>query len=73
MKPERRSVKQGMALTPTEWKAILWMGKLYQYRGLAVLRLWSLDAIVALWKYRAKGSRRTKTARGTWTPLKVSR
>jgi hypothetical protein len=52
MKPERRSIKQGMALTPREWLAIKWYAKRVGARGLAVLRLVSLNVVVYMWTNR---------------------
>lgn len=50
MKTERRSVKKTLALTPLELRAVLWMAKRAQERGLAVLRFWSLTQCVEFYE-----------------------
>jgi len=55
MKPEPRSSKHGMALTPSEWRAVKWYAKRHAVRGLAALRLQSLGAIVDLYAQHRAG------------------
>jgi hypothetical protein len=49
-KPERRSVKWTMALTPSEARAIKWHAKGSGYRGLAALRLMSVANICEVYR-----------------------
>jgi hypothetical protein len=52
MKPETRSIKKTMALTPTEARAVRWAAKQSGLRGLAVLREWPLWSLVIRWEKR---------------------
>lgn len=51
---ESRGIKQTIAITPTEARAIKWFAKRYNYRGLAPLRDFGIEYIVGVWTGRTR-------------------